>query len=201
VKKKTKARIKAQPKPTTVTVTLSSNDFGQMMDGLRGRLESWVYTAEYFATGETREDIAIEECSDLYEAKGMVMRYQKLIGELEAQSKPEAQGRLKLYTVADTESVAAVCAQFYSDRPRASSFYDRHCDELSGFPGVWNWVRDAALLLEKVSLPYGEPGEAYDWLEVVEDFGDHLLKCHNRALYTEAELRTLAEACFDANKY
>jgi hypothetical protein len=41
VKKKTKARIKAQPKPATVTVTLSSNDFGQMMDGLRERQTAW----------------------------------------------------------------------------------------------------------------------------------------------------------------
>src|SRR5580658_5591795 len=83
-KMKTKARrIKAQPPkpPAAVTVTLSSNDFGQMMDGLRSRLESWDNTVLHF-DGESEYDMQVEECSDQEEARNIANHYRALIADL-----------------------------------------------------------------------------------------------------------------------
>jgi len=65
----------------------------------------------------------------------------------------------KLYTLADVESVAAVVAEFYSNRKAVQKFYETHGESLSGFPGVWRYVAEAALVLEKESTAFGVAGE------------------------------------------
>jgi hypothetical protein len=79
------------------------------------------------------------------------------------------------YTLADLESVTAITAEFFSDRKRMQEFYDaEHVD--SGIVGVWQYVRDAALILEAQATLFGVAGEDFDWLQTVQDFAWRLYK-------------------------
>lgn len=83
------------------------------------------------------------------------------------------------YTLAELESVSAVTAEFFSDKKQATDFYEKYGDQISGMVGVWQYVRDAAITLERESATYGEAGEDYDWLLVVEDFAAGLYLYQN----------------------
>ncbi len=100
------------------------------------------------------------------------------------------------YTVADLESVSAVTAEFFADRRREQRFYKTHCNALSGITGVWAYVREAALILEKQSKAFGQPGEDFDWLQTVDDFAGRIYQYQ-----TPAELAATARECLTANKY
>jgi hypothetical protein len=101
-----------------------------------------------------------------------------------------------LYTVADVESVAAVVAEFYSNRKAAQRFYDTHGESLSGFPGVWRYVAEAAIVLEKESVAYGVAGEDFDWLLAVEDYAGKLY-----AYLSESGQREAAREVLATNSY
>lgn len=68
------------------TILLSSQDLGQLVDGLRTRAEAWTKTAEYLETGHTADDSFVcEECSDPNEAKSIAAHYQSITGQIEQQ--------------------------------------------------------------------------------------------------------------------
>lgn len=68
------------------TVLLSSQDLGQLLDGLRARAEAWAKTAEYLETGDTSDDSFVcEECRDPGEAKSIAAHYQRIITRIEQQ--------------------------------------------------------------------------------------------------------------------
>jgi hypothetical protein len=104
----------------------------------------------------------------------------------------------KLYTLADVESVAAVVAEFYGNRKAAQKFYEMHGDSLSGFPGVWRYVAEAALVLEKESAAYGVAGEDYDWLLVTEDYAPKLYAYLSESEQREAAREVLAKHSYSA---
>jgi hypothetical protein len=104
--------------------------------------------------------------------------------------------KTKLYSLADVESVAAVVAEFYSNRKAASKFYDTHGESLSGFPGVWRYVAEAGLVLEKESAAHGVAGEDYDWLLVTEDYSQRLY-----AYLSESEQRAAAREALAKHSY
>lgn len=68
---------------SAVSITLSSNDWGQIIAGLECRREVWDATARYLGGQEV--DSMIEECSDEEEARNLVAIYDRLISELRAQ--------------------------------------------------------------------------------------------------------------------
>ena len=69
----------------SVTVTLSRNDFGQILDALYCRLESWQETERYFLTGRTESDGVINDCRDAEEARSIVSVYEGIIASMEKQ--------------------------------------------------------------------------------------------------------------------
>lgn len=71
---------------TTYTLRFEANDFGQLLDGLRSRSESWHDTAEYLESGYSpRDDFIIEECSDAEEARAIAGHYDQIIASIETQ--------------------------------------------------------------------------------------------------------------------
>lgn len=63
-----------------VTLRLSEDDIGQILDGLRCRAEAWRKTASYLRTGDSGDELfVIEECSDADEASGLAFRYEAII--------------------------------------------------------------------------------------------------------------------------
>jgi len=105
-----------------------------------------------------------------------------------------------LYSLADVESVAAVVAEFYSDRKAAIRFYETHGESLSGFPGVWRYVADAALVLEKESTAFGVAGEDYDWLLVTEDYSQRLYADLSESEQREAAREALAKHSYSLGR-
>lgn len=67
-------------------IVLSTDDLGQLLDGLRIRAESWAKTADYLESGFNPDDTFIcEECSDPHEARRIAQHYEKIITSIEAQ--------------------------------------------------------------------------------------------------------------------
>jgi hypothetical protein len=65
---------------------LEENDFGQIIEGLQAREESWRKTAEYFRSGYNADDsFAIEECNDEHEADKIALFYSRIVRDLERQ--------------------------------------------------------------------------------------------------------------------
>lgn len=67
-----------------ITVTLSRNDLGQILDGLECRCDTWRVTARYLM-GEDIGQEPIEECSDAHEAEAIVETYERIMAELRVQ--------------------------------------------------------------------------------------------------------------------
>lgn len=66
--------------------TLSADDVGQLLDGLRIRAEAWSKTADYLESGFNPDDAFIcEECSNPHEARRIAQNYEKIITNIEAQ--------------------------------------------------------------------------------------------------------------------
>jgi hypothetical protein len=70
-----------------ITLQLSRNDIGQILDGLEARAASWRNTAEYLANdGDSADDsFVIEECTDEAEAAGIADHYAAIIAAIRAQ--------------------------------------------------------------------------------------------------------------------
>ena len=70
----------------TFLVRLERNDLGQLLDGLRHRLEAWLETATYMESGYTeRDDFIVEECRDSDEAHAIAAHYERLIATIQQQ--------------------------------------------------------------------------------------------------------------------
>lgn len=75
----------------TYRIELDEDDWGQLLDGLEIRAESWKRTADYLRTGEMPDGgfFLIEDCNDEEEAEGLAARYDGIIenikGQMEAQ--------------------------------------------------------------------------------------------------------------------
>lgn len=63
-----------------VSISLSRNDWGQIIDGLEARRASWDVTVRHLE-GESVNEV-IEECRDAEEARAVVATYVRLIGEI-----------------------------------------------------------------------------------------------------------------------
>lgn len=66
-----------------ISITLNRNDWGQIIDGLEVRLESWEATARYLEGEEVNQ--IIEECHDAAEARSVAATYERLIEDLNSQ--------------------------------------------------------------------------------------------------------------------
>lgn len=61
-----------------VTITLSSNDLGQLIDGLDVLIEQWNATADYLENGTLRDDVCIRESHDPNEARDIAEHYKRI---------------------------------------------------------------------------------------------------------------------------
>ncbi|WP_367871592.1 hypothetical protein [Luteolibacter sp. Populi] len=69
--------------------SLRSADFGQLIDGLCARRDSWAETAKWFR-GECKDPFfMIEECRDEEEAQEIADHYSEIIENLQAQAAPQ----------------------------------------------------------------------------------------------------------------
>jgi hypothetical protein len=66
-------------------IKISSNNLGQIIDGLKQREEAYHITAEYYETGNIDSDQQIVEVSGQDEAINMTKLYRDLIADLEGQ--------------------------------------------------------------------------------------------------------------------
>lgn len=64
-------------------IKISSNNLGQILDGLRCRAEAYRRTEQYHEEGHADGDI--EECKDAKEAAGIAEHYEQIIADLEGQ--------------------------------------------------------------------------------------------------------------------
>ena len=64
-----------------LSVVLARQDWGQAMDGLQVRAETWRRTEEYLKGQEVDGDV--EECSHPDEARDLARTYERIIGEIE----------------------------------------------------------------------------------------------------------------------
>ncbi|MCB0221945.1 MAG: hypothetical protein KDH09_19765 [Chrysiogenetes bacterium] len=71
----------------SVTITLSRNDLGQILDGLECRCDTWRATARYLM-GEDIGAQAIEECSDAAEASAIAATYERIMDAMRVQLNP-----------------------------------------------------------------------------------------------------------------
>jgi hypothetical protein len=69
-----------------VTLKLPTLMVGQILDGLRERLQIWRYTEQYMEVGYTDEPCIIEECSSAEEAKNIAEYYEEIISCIEKQT-------------------------------------------------------------------------------------------------------------------
>jgi hypothetical protein len=69
-----------------ITLKLPRLMVGQILDGLRERVQVWRYTEQYMEVGYTDEPCIIEECSDADEARGIAEYYEEIIGCIEKQT-------------------------------------------------------------------------------------------------------------------
>ena len=63
------------------SVSLDERDWGQILDGLRCRLETYEETVRYYESGHAESEIA--EVRDVDEAKEMADLYREIIGNIE----------------------------------------------------------------------------------------------------------------------
>lgn len=62
-----------------VSITLSHDDIGQVLDGLRILIEQWEATATYLETGEVTENACIRESHSVHEAKSIAGIYHQIL--------------------------------------------------------------------------------------------------------------------------
>jgi hypothetical protein len=70
-----------------VTITLSRDDLGQIIDGLCCREDAYRKTAECLKTGQMAADFIVEEVSDAAEAGNLAEIYSDIINTLRQQMK------------------------------------------------------------------------------------------------------------------
>ncbi len=69
------------------------------------------------------------------------------------------------------ECIAAVSAEFHSRREGYDHFYQRWCDDLAGFPGIWSYCMQLGIALHEAEQRTKRMGYIqaidYDWVQVV----------------------------------
>ena len=71
-------------------IKLSRIDFGQLLDGLEIRAESWERTAEFLENGYLADNsFIIEECNNVDEARSISSHYRALIADIRKQIKEQ----------------------------------------------------------------------------------------------------------------
>lgn len=65
-----------------IAVVLDENEWGQILDGLRCRAETYEETARYYESGYAESEIA--EVRDVDEAQEMADLYREIIGKIES---------------------------------------------------------------------------------------------------------------------
>jgi hypothetical protein len=69
-----------------VTLNLSENMVGQILDGIRERMKVWRNTEQYMEVGYTDDEFGnIEECSSVEEARNIAEYYEEIISCIEQQ--------------------------------------------------------------------------------------------------------------------
>ncbi len=68
-----------------VAIELSSNDFGQVVDGLEVLIEQWEATVRYLTEGYSDPEVPIREAHDADEARKIVSKYIAIRDSIEAQ--------------------------------------------------------------------------------------------------------------------
>ena len=73
-------------------IELDEQDWGQLLDGLEIRAESWRRTAEYLRTGvmPDGELFLIEECGDEEEADEVATHYEAIITSIQKQMEAQS---------------------------------------------------------------------------------------------------------------
>lgn len=68
-------------------IELNEHDWGQLLDGLESRAESWRRTARYLRTGDMSEGelFLIEECRDEEEAEGVAAHFEAILKNIQNQ--------------------------------------------------------------------------------------------------------------------
>ena len=73
-------------------IELDEQDWGQLLDGLEIRAESWRRTAEYLRSGDMPdgEIFLIEECGDEEEADEVAAHYEAIITNIQMQMEAQS---------------------------------------------------------------------------------------------------------------
>jgi hypothetical protein len=71
-----------------LTLRISRNDLGQIIDGVDVLIEQWDATAEFLETGIAPEDVCIREASSVRECRAIADRYRSIRRRLRAQVSP-----------------------------------------------------------------------------------------------------------------
>lgn len=66
-------------------IELNELDLGQVLDGLEVRAIAWEKTAVFHRTGESPDDIFVEECRDAEEAEKIAAHYRSIIENIRKQ--------------------------------------------------------------------------------------------------------------------
>ena len=66
-------------------IVLSTDDLGQLLDGLHIRAEAWAKTAVYLETGTNPDSFICEECNDASEAHSIAQHYKRIIAQIDQQ--------------------------------------------------------------------------------------------------------------------
>jgi hypothetical protein len=106
-------------------------------------------------------------------------------------SSVEGQRRIELLKL---ENVAAISAEFHSHPKRYKKFYAKNADELSGFPGIWMLMIDAAVAFTRAEPDDWESDEvARDHIDAVTLFAERLAT--DEVGFDEESLYRLARDC------
>lgn len=105
---------------------------------------------------------------------------------------------MALNSRAKKESLAAIVATFYDDHERQNEFYKRFSPELSGFPGIWNFLVDAtdAFVFWESRVRNSNNGE---WLDAIDHFADDLLTL--KEIPCRRELREMSREALESSGY
>lgn len=92
------------------------------------------------------------------------------------------------------ENIAAISAELWTSN---SKFYDRHGEQLSGFPGVWRFAIDAARVFTDAehALKGKKNGESFEYIEAIENYAIALKV--SKYLPTQSDMEALAQAAIN----
>lgn len=68
-----------------ITITLTRNDLGQLIDGLDVLIDQWNATTEYLNDGTIREDVCLREVHSANESHKIASHYQRIRDNLVSQ--------------------------------------------------------------------------------------------------------------------